>query len=535
MKQPSLSRSAGIMAIGTVLSRITGFVRNATLIAVFGLGAMADTYTLANNVPNIVYELVVGGVLSATLVPVFSRIFTTEDDESAWRAVSAVFTITAVAIAVLSVVVVFAAPLIIDLYTLMNNGEYAESQKETATFLLRLFAPQIAMYGFVSIATGLLNSKRLFGPPMYAPIFNNVVVIAMLLSLPLFSPDRSLEAMLTDTRGLLILGLGTTAGVIAMALVLIPYVKRASQGRMRLLWDTKNPAVRSMLKMSGWAVGFVIANQIALGVVFVLATPVEGGLTTYMTAYMFFVLPHAVFSVSVMSALQPELAEHWTRNAVSRFVSRAAVGIRMLTLIIGASAVFFCFLAEPIMQVFIANGLVTADAASDIGRVLVLMSLGLPGFSMFLFFTRTLQAMHEARKVFYLYVFENALNVGTAIAFFQIWGIEGLALSHTVAYSIAALAALMTIRYMTKSVGGSDLAKSLLRTTGACVVAALALLGITQTTLEEPAWLQLTLGGAGGLLAFLLAAKFIASTELALILRIPRRQTPPDNSEESLL
>ncbi|HUF83460.1 MAG TPA: lipid II flippase MurJ, partial [Acidimicrobiia bacterium] len=249
-----LLRSSAIVGVGTALSRVTGFLRVAAIAYALGGATVADVYSYASQTPAMLYELLLGGVLTATLVPIFVRQVEQRDD----RATSAVFTVSAVALAALTVVGVLLAPYIVDLYTLRVGGANRDAQQQLATDLLRLFMPLIFFYGMVALATALLHARRHFAAGALAPILNNLVVIAIFLALPRIADEPfTLERVLDDTGLVLLLGLGTTAGMVAVALALVPALARAG-ARIRFVLDFRHAAVATMVRLSGWTVGYVI-------------------------------------------------------------------------------------------------------------------------------------------------------------------------------------------------------------------------------------------------------------------------------------
>ena len=204
------------------------------------------------------------------------------------------------------------------------HGSNVAAQQELATDLLRLFMPQMFFYGIVTLATAMLNARRRFLAAAFAPILNNVVVIAVFLALPRIA-DGSLtvRSVLDDDGLILLIGLGTTAGVMVMALALLPPLARL-HAHLRFLPAWRHPAVLTMLRLSGWTVGYVIANQIALLVVTVLANGTDGGPFIYISAYAFFQLPHGLFAVSLMTTFTPEMASAAARGD-RRGVARSAL------------------------------------------------------------------------------------------------------------------------------------------------------------------------------------------------------------------
>ena len=239
-------RSSIPVAVGTALSRLTGLARLAAMAYALGFDRLADTYNLANTTPNIVYELLLGGVLSATLVPIFVDFREKGDDE----ATSAVVTMVALALVLLTGLGIIVAPAVVHLYSLRLSDATAAAQQQVATDLLRMFMPQMLFYGITAIATALLNAHRRFAAPAVTPVFNNLLVTAIFLALPhLAEGPLTLESVRHDTGTLLLLGLGTTAGIVAMALPLIPAVFRAGI-RLRPVFKLRHPAVIKVLRLS---------------------------------------------------------------------------------------------------------------------------------------------------------------------------------------------------------------------------------------------------------------------------------------------
>src|SRR6056297_3610735 len=287
-RMAGLLRSNFVVAGGTALSRITGLLRLITLGYVLGQSALSDAYLLANETPNIVYDLLLGGLLSATLVPLFSTFVEQDDDEST----NVVISVAVVLMGALTAVAVIAAPLIFGLYSLnIDDGVDPDVYRSVGTTLARIFLIQIFFYGLTGLANAFLNSRRRFFAAAWSPVLPNVVIIAALLSLP--TPDADgwqLGDVLTDDRLRWTLGLGATAGIASMALVLLPAMARTGFA-FRPNFDVRHPAVRKLLSLSFWTIGFVVANQVALLVVRNLAEPGSSDASAYINAFTFFVLP----------------------------------------------------------------------------------------------------------------------------------------------------------------------------------------------------------------------------------------------------
>jgi putative peptidoglycan lipid II flippase len=463
--ETSLVRSSALVAVGTMLSRVTGFARIAAIAYALGATTLAGTYSYANEAPNIVYELLLGGVLTATLVPLFVQYHETHDDD----APSAIFTVAIIALAAITVAGIVAAPWIVDLYTLNVKGANLAEQQALATDLLRLFMPQMLFYGIVTLATAMLNARRRFLAAAFAPILNNVVVITVFLALPRIA-DGSLTVhnVLDDDALLLLIGLGTTAGVVVMALALLPPLVRVHPHlHFRPRWS--HPAVQTMLRLSGWTVGYVIANQIALLVVTILANGTDGGPFIYISAYAFFQLPHGLFAVSLMTTFTPEMAIASTRGDLAGLRTQLSRGIRLAALVIVPASAMYIALARPIIVALLQRGAFNAGDASAVADTLVAFSVGLLPFSIYLFAMRAFYARRDTFTPFWINCIENIVNIALAFPLYAWLGIPGLALAFALAYFVGAAITLAVLRARLGGIDGAQMASSLTRIAAAGV------------------------------------------------------------------
>ncbi len=473
------------MAFGTLLSRITGAIRTIVFLRI-GVDALTDTYTAANNTPNMVYELVAGGILSATLVPLFIKLDRSKN-KRARDGINAIVSLTAVAMISIVALVLVGAPVIANV---LIPGADAQLNRQVGTELLRYFAPQIGVYGFITVATALLNSRRSFFAPMLAPVLNNVVVIIVLLwfrriltgltSNQGVSTTETLRALATDRNAKLLLGFGTTAGVLAMGLALLPAVRGLNVG-LRWHWEPKHPAVIELLRLSGWTVGYVIANQLAL--IFVTRAAqrgVDGDLAAYNSAFAtFFMLPHGIFAVSIMTALQPGLAEAYLDRKRGRFRMQLAKGIQTLIAVMIPAAVGYLILAEPIVLI-LRGGALNVEGAERVASVLRAFAVGLPGFSIYLLLMNAFKAMRNTRETFSINVVENAINIALAGLFYSFgFGVVGLAASFSVAYLVSAVLAGYRVSKFTAGIKEREIFQTLARVALSALVMAIFVRGVS--------------------------------------------------------
>jgi putative peptidoglycan lipid II flippase len=456
-----LQRATIGMAIGTGVSRLTGVGRILVLAYALGFHHLADAYNLANTTPNMLYDIVLGGVLSATFIPVFVDRLATRSNAEAWRAISSVTTLALAVLGVASVLFWLLAPLVIHAFTAFGHSSGISTsslgqERAVATNLLRWFVPQVFFYGVISLATALLNARNRFGAPTWVPVANNLVCIVVLLWFRHITQNPSLHGALSQGHQLLLLGLGTTVGVAVQALLLAPSYARAGLGRVRLHWDPRHEAVRTVMRLGLWTLGFVVANQVALFVVLALAVSAKGDgtVSSWTYAYAFMQMPYAVIAVSVMSAVTPDLARSWALKDVAAFRRRFTGGLRAVLSIILPATVGMLILAKPAIALLLGHGAAKPQQTADAGATLAILAAGLPGFCSFLFVVRALQAMQRTKVAFWLYVVENSINIVLAIALVHSMSVRGLAVSLSVAYSVAAVLGVVVLRGWIGQLGG---------------------------------------------------------------------------------
>ena len=466
----SLLRASAMPAVGTALSRVSGLVRVAALTAALGLTSVADVYNLANTAPNILYELVIGGVLSSTLVPLFIHAQDDPEDEST----SVMVTVAFVAITALTLVAVLAAPLLNRLFALSIDGAERANQVAIGDDFLILLLPQIFFYGMTTLATALLHARRRFAAPAFAPVLTNVVIsIAALIVYKVIDPAEGDSSLNT----VFVLGLGTTAGVAAMAVALLPAIRRAG---IDLRWDfrPRHPAVKSVVRLSGWTVGFAVANQISLLIVLTLARGAGvGAVSAYQYAFIFFQLPYGLIAVSIMTAVLPELATAARNGDDAAYIAKFREGLSLLLTFMIPAAGAYLFLGKPLIELLLQRGEFDAAATQDTARMLLGFSIGLPAFAIFLYCVRAFHARRNTRTPFYLNVFENTLNVVLVLPLIALFETTGLSMAYSVSYWVAAAIALFVLQRQVRGLLGWATADVVMRAflIGAAVLVAIGL------------------------------------------------------------
>ena len=468
-------RDTLVVALGTAMSRLTGLLRVIVFGVIIGQTALADAFDGANNSPNSIYELLVGGLLAASLVPLFTRFAEDEDEE----ATQAVVSTSLIVLAIATVVAILAAPWIFRLYSLHPSPLVdAELFRHVGTIMSRIFLVQIFFYGLTAIGSALLNSRRHFFAAAWAPVLSNVVTITLLLIIP-FTRDGTpgLNDVLNDHTFFLLLTLSSTGGIVAMGLVLIPALRRADIPFV-FTPNFRHPAVRTMVKLSSWTFGFVVTNQISLVIIKNLAEPGSGNQDAYSKAFTFFMLPHGLLAISIATTFVPELVRRVRAGDKDGFASWTTSGIRWIGLLTIPSSIAIVILAHPIISSLLEHGHFNSMASYNTARALSGFSVGLSGFSLYIFALRGFYAHEDTRTPFYINVFQNALNIILALLLVDRYGVFGLGLAFGLAYMVSAVLVLRLLHTKYRAIQWLSLVSLLWRTVAASTIMASVVLGL---------------------------------------------------------
>ncbi|MGH2693440.1 MAG: murein biosynthesis integral membrane protein MurJ [Actinomycetota bacterium] len=526
----SLSRATAVMSFGTVLSRVTGLARLAAIAAALGVAEtrLTDTYNLANTAPNILYELVLGGVLTSVFVPVFVELLEKEGREKAWQVGSAILNLSIVILTAVTVLGILLAPWIAKFYALRLDGPDEVQQREALTFLLRLFFPQIIFYALTAITAGFLNAHKRFGAPMYTPILNNLAVITVFIAFAQAYGTVSLAEV--ETSHLLLIGLGTTAGVALMAFAQLPFLR--GLGKYRFTLSIAHPSVKKLGRLSVFVVGYVVTNQIGYLVVQWLANKQTGGYSAYVAAFTFFMLPHGLFAVSVITALLPSMSEHAINERWEEYRDRLSVGIRATVLLVLPAAVGYFVLGEPIVRLLLERGVMTDRSTELVADVLRFFVLGLVPFSIFQLLLRAFYALHDTKTPFLINCAAIALNTAVNVPMFQLLGVEGLAAGHAISYVFGVTAQGVSLNRRVGGIWGREVTASVTRIGAAALgmgvvvwvawraLAPLVGAGLFGQTLE------VAVPAGVGAVAFLLLAHVLRVPELDMVRGLIARRAP---------
>ena len=434
---------SSIMATGTVVSRITGIARDIALAAALGFYLVSDAYSLGNSLPTIVYILVVGGALNAVFIPQLVRRMENDDDGGNAYA-DRLITLTGSILLILSMLAVIAAPWIVDLYT---PSDYPKAEYDLAVAFARLCLPQIFFYGAYTMLSQVLNSRGKFGAPMFAPIANNVVaIITFGLFIAIAGTSAAADGVLTTSQ-VLLLGIGTTLGVVLQAVILLPVLSRAGY-RWRPRFDWRGQGLGKAAKLAGWTVGLVLVNQITYIVITRLAAQANvdaaatgataAGITTYQKAHLVFMLPHSVITISIVTALLPALSRLAHDGKLREVGEDVAGAMRLVAALIVPVAALLFVVGSDVSVLLFGYGAATTQQAAVMGDIVSIFMIGLLPFTLFYVLLRGFYAMEDTRTPFFVTVIFSAVMLVLVVWLFSI--LSGLGVTSAGGPQVAAIA-----------------------------------------------------------------------------------------------
>ncbi|WP_309230047.1 murein biosynthesis integral membrane protein MurJ [Blastococcus sp. TML/M2B] len=388
-------RAAGTMAVATLVSRITGLARTMVLTAALGIALVGDAYNTANTLPNIVYELLLGGVLTSVVVPLLVHAQERDRDGGVGYA-QRLATIATAGLVVVTALAVLAAPLLTRLYGISDDPD----QVSLANWLARILLLEIVFYGVGALAQAILNSRGVFGPPAWAPVLNNLVVIATGGLLIAASGPGELTPVTITSGQVWLLGIGTTLGIAVQALVLLPLLSRAGVP-LRPRWGLRDTGLREAGSLGLWVIGYVAISQVGVVVATRVANAAgrEGGLGSYgfANASLLFQMPYGIIGVALLTALVPRMSRAASRHDVPGVVSDLSLGTRLSALGLLPVTALLTVLGPALGVVAFARGNTSVADAEAIGTALALGAFGLLPMAVTLLQLRVFYAMKDAR------------------------------------------------------------------------------------------------------------------------------------------
>ncbi|WP_051580675.1 murein biosynthesis integral membrane protein MurJ [Pseudonocardia acaciae] len=390
---PSLLRDSGSMALASLVSRVTGFARQLALVAALGLLIVNDSYTVANTLPNIVYELLLGGVLTSVMVPLLVRA-QAEDPDGGEEYTQKLLTVATAALVLATVLAMLAAPLLTYLY--LGNDDDSAANPELATAFALLLLPEIVFYGLGALFGAILNTKGVFGPFAWAPVLNNLVMLGVLglyMGLP---GEVSLDPVSITEPKVLLLGLGTTLGIVVQALVLLPAMRRVGiRWRPRWGWDHRLTEAGGLAL---WVIGYVLVGQAGYIVTTrVAAAANPGSVATYTNAWLLLQVPYGVLGVSLLTALLPRMSRSAADGDTPGVINDLSVGSRYSTIALVPITVLITIFGGSIGVALFSVGRSSEAGAARLGETLAVSAFGLLPFALTMLQLRVFYAMKDAR------------------------------------------------------------------------------------------------------------------------------------------
>lgn len=472
----AMLRAVLSMSAATGLSRLTGFLRTTVMAATLGGAVVANAYTVANVLPTQIYELFMGGILSSTFIPLLVDRLTRHGEDDARRLTNALVTVVLPFLAFVALLGIIFAPQIVALTTDFATAERLSPQEarqttDLAVLLFRVMAVQIFFYGVGAISTGVLNSHRRFFLPTFAPVLNNLIVIASFTAYVLLV-QSSFEAAIYVLAG------GTTLGVAVMSLVLVPSVLKLGYRPRPVLG---HPALSDAVKLALPMLVFVAASVGVQVAAYRFGTQF-GAAAQLLYAFVIFQLPYGIFVVSIGTALMPELSERYANEDTDGYRDTLSFGLRTMAFIAVPASVGMVALAEPIVGLLYERGAFTPADTQAVTTLLVAYGIGLLGYGAYFILVRSFYSRQNTRTPATLNLGLLALYIALAYTLSATVGLIGVALAFSAAYGALAVALLIAMRRDLKRLDGRRIAVSLAKILIAgTVMYAVARLGLTLT------------------------------------------------------
>ncbi len=478
-----LLKATAVMASGTLVSRILGFVRVVMIAFVLGNGTrQADTFSIAMTVPNSLFMLFAGGALNTVLVPQIVRAIK-HDDDGGQRFVSRLMTAFLLILAAMTALMTLLTPFIMTIYT--NSGWRTEALADhwaSLVLLAYLTMPQIFFYGMFFLVGQVLNARERFGPMMWAPVVNNVVSVAVFaIYVAVWGTSGGSTEAFTLAQTLF-LGIGATVGILMQTLVLVPYLRRIGF-RYKPRFDFRNSGLGHTFQLAKWTLAYVAVNQLALIVVDRLATQATvggqgAGVTAYLNSYLVWIMPHSLITVSLATAMLPT-ASRLAANGDLRGVGTETMRtMRLAATFLLPASLGFLALGIPFARIAFGHGTGAADA-DFVGWTLMAFAIGLIPFTLQYVCLRAFYALEDTRVTFFVQCVIASVNALLAFTFVSVYNdpttvAPRLALAFSIAYTVGVVISFTVLARRLPGLQASELIRHLARLFVAALPAALA-------------------------------------------------------------
>jgi putative peptidoglycan lipid II flippase len=520
----SLVRSSGVMALGTLASRGTGFLRTLVLVYALGVTHVANAYNNANTLPNTVYDLMLGGILTSVVVPLLVNAAKRDTDRGEAYD-QRMFTLGTGALFALTVVATLAASLLVDLYAHAITGP----ERHLMVIFAYFFVPQIFFYGVSSLAGAVLNARGHFAAPMWTPVINNLVVIGVLLMF-IATGGIGVTPTTISSGQVQLLGVGTTLGIIAQTAALIPALRRAGF-RWRPRFDFRRAEVAEIRRMAAPLFGYIVTTQVSFLVVQNVANKASVSATsdsfsTYSYAWQLFQMPYAIIGISVITALLPRMSAHAADRRYALVRDDFSTGVRLSSVIVVPAALLLAVLGAPLTEFLFSIGHSSTNVAEAryIGEVFGIFSLGLVPYMMFQLLLRVFYSLHDSRTPMFIGVAVMAVNIAASLLSLTLLPaghvVEGLGIAFGLS-NVAGVA--FSWRILSRRLGGLDgrwIAASLVRMHAAAIPAmifawaTMFMIGVILAPGPLFGLITVLIGGSGALLLYVLFSRALGITEV---------------------
>jgi putative peptidoglycan lipid II flippase len=512
------------MALGTLVSRFTGFLRTAVLLYAIGTQNLGDAYNVANTVPNAVYNLALGGILTSVVVPLLVKAATKDRDGGAAYD-QRIFTLGVLALGGITVVATFFAVPITAIY---GHGMPNAATYHLTVIFTYFFLPQIFFYGVSSLAGAILNARGSFASPMWTPIVNNFVVIFVGVAMIIFAGTSRTPQDIT-TGQVQLLGIGTTLGIVLQTAAMWPSMKRVGF-RWHPRFDFRRREISEIGRMGGWMFFYIVVTQLSFLATTIVSndagarvckTCAGAGFAAFSNAWQLFQLPYAIVGMSVITAMLPRMSEHAALGANRLLVRDVSASTRLSSVIVVPAALILAVLGPPLAQGVFGHGSTSPASARYLGVIFGVFCLGLLPYTLFNMLLRAFYAMHDSKTPALLGGVSMAVRIVASFAALLILPPADVVAGLGVGFGLSSLVMMVALwRVLSLRVGGLDTArttKTLVRMHVAAVPGMVFAFMVTSVLGSGGTFRSLAtvaIGGTGGLFLYLLAAKALRITEV---------------------
>ena len=382
----SVHKSAALISVCVLISRITGFFRTWAMAFAMGSTLLASSYQVANNLPMMLYDMVIGGMLVTAFLPVYVSTKKKLGEEGGNEYASNLLTLTVLFVGTISILCSIFAPQLIFTQSFLSDQE----TMETSIFFFRFFAFQILLYAAGSIVSGLLNAHRDFLWSSIAPVFNNIIVIATFVAYAIVAPND-------PQLGLWIIAIGNPLGVLTQLAIQIPALHRNGI-RIHFHIDIHDPAIKETLSIGIPAFVVMITSFMVVSVQNAAAYNIaDNGPSIIAYARLWFTLPYAFLAVPVTTAMFTELSELIANNDMDGFKSAIVKGTRQIFFLTIPFAMFLMVFALALVNLYHA-GAFTQEHVEGVAIYLIFVAVSLPFYSVNTYLQKTFSALRQLKR-----------------------------------------------------------------------------------------------------------------------------------------